>query len=254
MGAMDGKICIVTGAAGSLGLAAATLLRREGGRVMLVDLEEAALRKAADTLGGIGDGVAICAADVADAAATRHYIAETAARWGKADVLFSNAGLSGVISPVTDYPEEVFDRVMAVNVRASFLACKYGLPQMKDGGSIVITASVVGVTSDPGICAYATSKHAVIGLMRTVAKEAAPRNIRVNVLAPGPVDNGFQLDIEKGLSAAIGRDATRFLDSIIPLGRHGRADEIARAVLFLASDQSSFTTGSVLMADGGMHI
>ncbi len=254
MGAMDGKICIVTGAAGSLGLAAAALLRREGGRVMLVDLEEAALRKAADTLGGIGDGVAICAADVADATATRHYIAETAARWGKADVLFSNAGLSGVISPVTDYPEEVFDRVMAVNVRASFLACKYGLPQMKDGGSIVITASVVGVTSDPGICAYATSKHAVIGLMRTVAKEAAPRNIRVNVLAPGPVDNGFQLDIEKGLSAAIGRDATRFLDSIIPLGRHGRADEIARAVLFLASDQSSFTTGSVLMADGGMHI
>ncbi|WP_341702402.1 SDR family oxidoreductase [Ferrovibrio sp.] len=251
---MDGKICIVTGAAGSLGLAAAALLRREGGRVMLVDLEEAALRKAADTLGGIGDGVAICAADVADATATRHYIAETAARWGKADVLFSNAGLSGVISPVTDYPEEVFDRVMAVNVRASFLACKYGLPQMKDGGSIVITASVVGVTSDPGICAYATSKHAVIGLMRTVAKEAAPRNIRVNVLAPGPVDNGFQLDIEKGLSAAIGRDATRFLDSIIPLGRHGRADEIARAVLFLASDQSSFTTGSVLMADGGMHI
>lgn len=254
MALLDGKVCIVTGAAGSLGLASAALLLREGGKVMLVDRDAGALAAATDRLSSHGGRVAATVADIADTAATRHYIEQTVSRWGRIDVLFSNAGLSGVIKPVTDYPEEVFDAVMAVNVRGSFLACKYGLPQMNDGGSIVITASVAGVTSDPGICAYATSKHAVIGLMRTVAKEAAPRRIRVNVLAPGPIDNGFQKEIEAGLSSVIGRDATKFLDSIIPLRRHAQAEEIARSLLFLASDQSSFTTGSVLMADGGMHV
>ena len=254
MGILDGKICVVTGAAGSLGLAAAADFLREGARVMLVDREQAALDRALVQLSAATDRIATCAADVADALATRRYIDATVQRFGNFDVLFSNAGVSGVIRPVTDYPEDVFDMVMAVNVRASFLACKYGLPHMRDGGSIIVTSSVVGVTSDPGICAYATSKHAVIGLVRTVAKEAAARRIRVNVIAPGPIDNGFQKNVEDGLTQAIGRDATKLLDSIIPLGRHGQAAEIGRAVLFLASDQSSFTTGSVLMADGGMHI
>lgn len=248
------KVCIVTGGAGSLGLASAAEFRRNGGRVMLVDRELAALDAAMAKIGGPGNDIAACAVDVASTAGTQRYIGETVARWGKIDVLFSNAGISGVVAPVTAYPEDVFDAVMAVNVRASFLACKYALPQMNDGGSILITASVVGVTSDPGICAYATSKHAVIGLMRTVAKEAAGRNIRCNVIAPGPIDNGFQLEIEKGITAATGRDGTKLLDSIIPLGRHAKAEEIARMVLFHASDLGSFTTGSVLMADGGMHI
>ena len=116
-----------------------------------------------------------------------------------------------------------------------------------------MTSSIVGVTSDPGICAYATSKHALIGLMRTVAKEVAGRNIRVNILCPGPVDNTFQADVEVGLSTALGQDAKDFLNGLIPLGRHAGAEEIARMVLFLASDQSSFSTGSIFMADGGMN-
>lgn len=250
---LEGKVCIVTGGAGSIGLASAARFLREGARVMLVDREQAAVDAALRALGA-GASASGFAADVADSAATRAYIDATVAAWGRLDVLFSNAGLPGVIRPVTEYPEEVFDRVMAVNVRASFLACKYALPKMNEGGSIVITASVVGVTSDAGICAYATSKHAVIGLMRTVAKEAAPRRIRVNVIAPGPVDNEFQKGIEAGISAAIGRDATALLDGMIPLGRHARAEEIASTVAFLASEQSSFSTGSVFMADGGMHI
>jgi NAD(P)-dependent dehydrogenase (short-subunit alcohol dehydrogenase family) len=122
-----------------------------------------------------------------------------------------------------------------------------------NGGSIIITSSIVGVTSDPGICAYATSKHALIGLVRTVAKEVARRNIRVNILCPGPIDNSFQAQVEVGLSEALGTDATRFLDAAIPLARRGKAEEIARAVLFLASSQSSFSTGSLFMADGGMN-
>ncbi len=193
-------------------------------------------------------------ADVADAGATAAFIEAALVRWGRLDVLFCNAGISGEICPVTDYPEDVFDHVMAVNVRGPFLGCKYALPKMRDGGSIVITSSVVGTTSDPGIAAYATSKHAVIGLMRTVAKEAAPRGIRVNVVAPGPIENDFQRNVEAGLSRAIGRDAGKFLDGMIPLGRHGRAEEIGRLVLYLASDQSSFSTGGVFMADGGMSI
>lgn len=253
MALLEGKVCIVTGAAGSLGLAAAALFLQEGAKVMLVDKEKAVLDAALRSLGSNAHA-AIAVADVADAAATRAYVDATVRTWGRFDVLFSNAGISGVIRPVTEYPEEVFDAVLAVNVRASFLACKYGLPQMNDGGSIIITSSVVGVTSDPGICAYATSKHAVIGLMRTVAKEVAPRRIRVNVIAPGPIDNAFQKNVEDGITAATGRDGTALLNAHIPLGRHGCAEEIARSVLFLASDLSSFSTGSVFMADGGMHV
>jgi NAD(P)-dependent dehydrogenase (short-subunit alcohol dehydrogenase family) len=251
---LDGKVAIVTGAAGSLGFASAALFLAQGCRVMLVDRDAAALRQAANCLSNYVDRVGWQVADVADSTQTRTYIEATVDKWGGIDILFSNAGISGVIKPVTDYPEEVFDQVMAVNLRASFLACKYALPKMNDGGSIVFTSSVVGVTSDPGICAYAASKHALIGLMRTVAKEAAPRRIRVNVIAPGPIDNDFQSQVEKGLSVALGRDGTQFLNSLVPLARHGTAEEIARTVLFLASDASSFSTGSVFMADGGMHV
>ena len=252
MALLQDKTCIVTGAAGSLGLASVRRFVEEGARVMLVDRDREALSAALKKLPE-GRATAMLA-DVADARDTAAYVNATVARWGPIDVLFSNAGISGVIRPVTEYPEEVFDAVMAVNLKGSFLACKYGLPQMRDGGSIVMTSSVVGVTSDPGIVAYAASKHGLIGLMRTVAKEAAPRRIRVNVVAPGPIDNDFQRDVESGLTQALGTDAGKFLDSIIPLGRHASAEEVSRTVLFLASEQSAFTTGSVVMADGGMHV
>jgi NAD(P)-dependent dehydrogenase (short-subunit alcohol dehydrogenase family) len=242
----------VTGAAGSLGLAGARRFAEEGARVMLVDRDRAGLDAA---LKALPEGRATAMlADVSDARETAAYVNATVARWGPIDVLFSNAGISGVIRPVTDYPEDVFDAVMAVNLKGSFLACKYGLPRMRDSGSIIMTSSVVGVTSDPGIVAYAASKHGLIGLMRTVAKEAAPRGIRVNVVAPGPIDNVFQRNVESGLTQALGTDAGKFLDSVIPLGRHAKAEEVAESVLFLASDRSAFTTGSVLMADGGMHV
>jgi NAD(P)-dependent dehydrogenase (short-subunit alcohol dehydrogenase family) len=252
MGILQDKTCIVTGAAGSLGLASVRRFVAEGARVMLVDRDRDALNAALKSLPE-GRATAMLA-DVASAKDTAAYVSATVARWGPIDVLFSNAGISGVVRPVTDYPDDVFDQVLAVNLKGSFLACKHGLPAMRDGGSIVMTASVVGVTSDPGIAAYAASKHGLIGLMRTVAKEAAGRRIRVNAVAPGPIDNGFQRDIEKGLTQALGTDGGKFLDSIIPLHRHATAEEVAESVLFLASERSAFTTGSVLMADGGMHV
>lgn len=211
------------------------------------------MTRAAASLSGYSNRVGTVKADVSDAQETQKYVNQTVARWGKIDVLFSNAGLSGVTRPITEFPEEVFDRVMAVNVRGSFLACKYGLPQMRDGGSIIITSSIMGVTGGPDICAYTTSKHALIGLMRTVAKEAAPRNIRVNVLAPGPIDNSFQTEIEERLTEKVGQNGTELINRVIPLGRHARPEEVAQSVLFLASDQSSFSTGSVFMADGGLN-
>ena len=252
MGILEGKTCIVTGAAGSLGLASAWRFVAEGARVMLVDCDRSALDAALKSLPE-GRATAMLA-DVANARSTAAYVTATVARWGSIDVLFSNAGISGVVQPVEDYPEETFDRVLAVNLKGAFLACKYGLPQMREGGCIIMTSSVVGVTSDPGIAAYAASKHGLIGLMRTVAKEAAARRIRVNVVAPGPIDNAFQRDVESGLNQALGTDAGKFLDSVIPLGRHARAEEVAESVLFLASDRSAFTTGTVLMVDGGMHV
>jgi NAD(P)-dependent dehydrogenase (short-subunit alcohol dehydrogenase family) len=247
------KVCIITGGAGSIGLASARRMYDAGGRIMLVDLS-------LDNLGAAKasfedqDRVATYKADVSDSAQTQNYISEAVSKWGKIDVLFANAGFSGTSAPIATYPDDVFDKVMAVNVRGSFLACKYALPEMNDGGSIIITSSIMGVTARPGSIAYITSKHAVIGLMRGVAKEAAPRNIRVNVLAPGPVDNAFQLEIEERSSKASGTNVTEMLNNWISLGRHASPEEIANTAYFLASNQSSFSTGSVFMADGGMHI
>ena len=251
---MQGKVCLITGGAGSIGLASAKLLLAEGAKVMLTDLSAAALNQAAVDLGGDANSLAVFAADVTRSDQVKACVAATASRFGKIDVLFSNAGTFGTVAPVTEYPEDVFDSVLAVHVKGTFLTAKHAVPQMNDGGSIIITSSVAGVTGDPGVYGYITAKHAQIGLMRVLAKELAGRNIRVNTVHPGPVDNGFQLNVEKKLGELIGRDGTQFFNELIPLHRHARPEEVARSVLFLASDASSFTTGSLLMVDGGMSI
>lgn len=249
---MDGKVCVVTGAGGSIGLASAKLLAENGARVMLVDNRQDNLDAALAALGGESDTATAVQADVSSVDDTQNYIDRTLAKWGRLDVLFSNAGISGDNKPIADFSVETFDAVLSVNVRGTFLACKYALPHMNEGGSIVITSSIMGVQANPNTAAYATSKHAVVGLMRSIAKEIAPRGIRCNVVAPGPIDNDFQLTIENRMSNVLGIDATEMLNQRIPLRRHGRAEEIAQTVLFLASDMSSFSTGAVFMADGGM--
>ncbi len=253
MALLDGKVCVITGGAGSLGLASARLFLAEGAKVMLVDLRQADLERARAEVGS-SPSADIAAADVSDAVATRRYMERTVERFGKIDVLFSNAGNQGPVMPVTEYPEDQFDALIAVHVRGAFLACKYGLPKMNDGGSIIVTSSVVGAMGAPGSVAYVTAKHAQVGLMRTIAKEAAGRGIRVNTLHPGPIDNSFQARIEENIGKmAGGIDATKMLNDAIPLHRHAQPEEIARSALYLASNLSSFVTGSVLMADGGMR-
>ena len=252
MARLHDRHVLITGGAGSIGLASARLLAAEGARISLVDLPGPALQRALAELPA--DRAQALSADVSSSADMQRTLLQAVQGLGPLDVLFSNAGNSGVIAPVVDYPEEVFDRVMAVHVRGAFLACKYGLPLMHDGGSLIICSSVAAMRGDPGVSAYIAAKHAQVGLMRSVSREAAARGIRVNSLHPGPVDNAFQLDLEQRLSGVLGQDATQFFDALIPLGRHARAEEIARSVLYLASDDSSFTTGSTLMVDGGMNV
>jgi len=248
---MEGKAAIITGGEGSIGMATARAFVAEGARVGLIGIAADDLRAGAESL---GTSATWTVADVTDAVAVKAAVAAAADRFGGLDVVVSNAGISGVIAPVADYPEDVFDQVLAVHVRGSFLVCKYSMPHLRPGASIVITSSVVGLTSDAGICAYATAKHALVGLMRTLAKEAAPLGIRVNTIHPGPVDNEFQQRIEV---AATGEDrdgARRVFDGFIPMARHATPDEVGRAMLFLASDDSSFVTGATLAVDGGMSI
>ena len=244
------KTCLVTGGGGSIGMAAARLFAAEGASVMLADLGEK--RREGVLAAFQGEPVDYVACDVARTDDVRRCVEATVARFGRIDVLFSNAGNFGTVAPIGDYPEDVFDAVYAVHVKGAFLLCKHAVGQMNDGGSIIITSSVAGTRGDPGVHAYITAKHAQVGLMRCLAKELAPRRIRVNTLHPGPVDNAFQGKVEADIGKNIGRDATRFFNDMIPLGRHADPDEIAGAALFLASNQSSFTTGAMLMADGGM--
>lgn len=250
MGMLEDKVCVITGGSGSIGLASAQRFVAEGAKVVLVDLKEDALAAAAATLPA--DRVLNVTADVGDVDQTEAYINAAVQRWGRIDVLFCNAGNSGAIGGIENYPDEGLDVVYRVHVRGAFLGCKYALPHMGKGGSIIINSSVAGLGGSPGVYAYCTAKHAQIGLMRSMAKELAPRCIRVNTIHPGPIDNAFQTHIEDSFSPLIGgADATALMNSLIPMARHGQAEEIASSVLYLASDMSSFTTGATLVVDGG---
>lgn len=249
MSDLSGKTCIVTGGAGSIGLATVRALLARGAKVMLVDLNGPRLDEIVRSLGT--DRADKVAADVTDAAQVRHFVERTVARFGKIDVLFSNAGNDGPLMPITEYPEDLFDKIIATHVRGGFLTCKYTIPEMNDGGSIVITSSIVGVKGVPGNCSYVMAKHALMGLMRGLARELGHRRIRVNSVNPGPVDNEFMRTAEKTMSQLLGRDAGAFFDEQIPLGRHSQPEEVAEAVCFLASPASSYVSGSALMVDGG---
>ncbi len=246
---LDGKVCFITGGAGSVGMATARLFVREGASVALIDLDERTAMAAAAELGDRAIGLA---ADVSKNLDVERAVATTVARLGAIDVVFSNAGNFGTVAPIAEFPIDVFDAVLAVHVRGAFLVCKHATPHMRDGGSVIITSSVAGVRGDPGVYGYIVAKHAQVGLMRCLAKELAPRRIRVNTIHPGPINNGFQHSVEADLTRVINRDGAEFFNAMIPLGRHGAPEEIAQSVLYLASDESRFTTGSLLMVDGGM--
>ncbi len=247
------KTCVITGGCGSVGLATAQLFLAEGARVLLVDLDKARLIAARESLGS--DRVEICEADVSEASDVDRYISAAVTRWGKFDVLFSNAGNHGLIAPLADYDDEAFDRTLRIHVRGAYLACKKGPQQMRDFGSIIVTSSMAGVRGGAGCennIAYTVAKHALTGVVRVAARAWARRGIRVNSLNPGPILNGFQANIEQQLGKVTGRNITEAIDCDIPLGRHASPDEVAKVALFLASPMSSFVTGHIYPVDGGL--
>jgi NAD(P)-dependent dehydrogenase (short-subunit alcohol dehydrogenase family) len=248
MGKLEGKVAIVTGAARGIGAAAARLFADEGAKVMLADLLAEPLHALASELGG---HAAPSITDVTDEASVKKLVSDTLARYGRIDVALLNAGIEGQVKPISEYPAEMFDKVMAVNVRGVWLGLKYVMQAMdKNGGSIVITSSTSGIRATPNMSAYTASKHAVIGLMRSAAIEGASRQIRVNSVNPAPIDTPMMTSIE-AMRGVAGRN-DRPLARATPLGRYGTPEEVAKLMLFLASDDSSFCTGGVYMVDGGV--
>ena len=248
---LENKVAIITGGAGSIGKTTARLFLEEGAKVWLVDMNEEALKKTVEELDG--KNVKYTAADVTKSDDVQRYVNDAVKAFGKIDVFFNNAGIEGVVKPVVDYPEDVFDKVLAVNVKGVWLGNKYVVPNMNDGGSIILTSSVAGIAGSLDVSAYIASKHAVVGMMRNLSLEVAPRKIRVNTINPSPVDNRMMRSLEAGYAPGDAETVKKELEKIIPLGRYAKPVEIGELVLFLASDESKFITGTTQVIDGGMN-
>ena len=248
---LQDRVALLTGGSGGIARATARLFLDHGARVVLADLDPDALTEAGEALGGGEDRLRTVTADVTKSDDNRRMVEATTDAFGALDVFFANAGIEGEVAPIVDHPEDAFDAVMGVNVKGVWLGLKHALPAMADGGSVVITSSVAGLEGTAGMSAYCTSKHAVIGLMRTAAKEVAERGIRVNCVNPGPVDNRMMRSLEGGLGEDAG-EVKEMFEQQIPLGRYAEEDDVAGAVLYLASDLSRFVTGVVLPVDGGL--
>ena len=252
MAKLDGRVAVITGGSGGIGVAAAKRFVAEGAKVMLVDLDEKSLARAVEAVGA--SSASAIRADVTDPADAEKYIHAAVERYGGVDILLANAGIEGSLKPIVDCTIEAFDKVIAVNVRGVWLGLKYAIPEIakRGGGSIVITSSVAGIHGFAGGAPYVTSKHAVIGLMRTAALECAPLKIRVNTVNPAPIETRMMRSIEESLAPGHAGTAKEQFASAVPLGRYGMPDEVADIMLFLASDDSRYCTGGVYMVDGGM--
>jgi meso-butanediol dehydrogenase / (S,S)-butanediol dehydrogenase / diacetyl reductase len=240
-GRFGGKIAVITGGASGIGAATARRLAAEGAHVVLGDLDSDAAQELAGSLGGIG-----LATDVADPSACNALIEAAVARFGGLDILVNNAGMGSFGSAATLADDE-WRRVMAVNLDGTFQCTRAALPYLRTrgGGAIVSTASISGLMGDHGFVAYNAAKAAVINFTRSVAIDFAAQGIRVNAVAPGLVDT----PIVAGALAIPG--AREAWNERIPMGRPARAEEIAAAICFLASDDASYITGTTLVVDGG---
>lgn len=251
MGKLDGKVAIITGAAGGIGAATARQYVEEGASVMLVDLDEDSLAEVADDIGS--ERVAIKAADVSDEGQVREYIDATVDAFGGLDIMFANAGIEGNVSPLTETEDADFQKVLDVNLKGAWFAIKHAAPEIleRGGGSIILTSSVAGFIGAPGLGPYCTSKHAVIGLMRTAAQELGPQGIRVNTINPGPIDNRMMESIEEQANPDDPTAVRDQFSAAIPMGRYGTNDEVAGMAVFLASEDSGYCNGSTFVVDGG---
>ena len=253
MGRLENKVAIITGGAGDIGRVAGKLFAGEGADVLLVDLDEAALQQACDEAGS--NRVSYLVSDVTGLEGNRAMVETATERYGGVDVFLANAGIEGDVTSLLDYDETRFDQVMNVNVKGPFLGLKAAVPAMvaRGGGSFVITSSIAGLKGAAGLSAYSTSKHAVIGLMRSAAREFAEKGIRVNTVNPSPVETRMIRSIESGLAPDAQDEVRARMTEAIPMKRYAEPEDVAKLMLFLASSDSEFITGSVYSVDGGSN-
>jgi len=249
---LQGKVAIVTGAAGNIGLATVQLFLEQGAKVMMVDRDRPQIEKALADLNS--DRVAGVTADVTKGADVKRYVDETTKRFGNVDIFFNNAGIEGPLEAIEEYPEDGFDSVMDVNVKGVFLGLKYVMPAMNEGGSIIITSSVMGLKGSLKTVGYTASKHAVVGLMRSAARALGPRGIRVNSINPGYVESDMMRRIESVDVPASPEESRRQRLATVPMGKYVLPRDIAESVLFLSSGESRMITGQTLVIDGGFML
>jgi len=248
-----GKVALITGGGNGIGRAVASGFAMRGAKVVVVDRDQAAGEATVGILRQQGADAHFVAADVTKATDVQNYVKATLDKYGAIDCFHNNAGIEGNVAPTWQYDEELFDRVMAVNVRGVFLGMRYVLPVMiKQGrGSVVNTASVAGLVASPGMSAYVASKHAVIGLTKTAAGEVGRSGVRVNAVCPGPIDTRMIHALESLLNPNDPASVGKGYQNNIPIGRYGTAEEIANLVIFLSSDLAGNITGAQYVADGG---
>ena len=248
---LDGKVAIITGGAGGIGQATAKEFLNEGADVLLFDLNEDDLINICQDIGS--NHLSYFVGDVTSFEDNLNAIEVAKEKYGGLDIFIANAGIEGDVSHLEEYDIDKFDKVMAVNVKGPFLGLKAAIPELdaRGGGSFIITSSIAGLSGAAGIGPYATSKHAVIGLMKSAAKECAGKNIRVNSVNPSPVETRMMRSLEEGLMPGEASEAKELMKSNIPLGRYGEPEDVAKLLLFLSSDDASFITGSVYTVDGG---
>ena len=249
-GRLAGKVCVVTGAAFGIGRATAELFAREGARLVLTDIQAGPLETVSLELNAAGTGVRAVAGDVSVEEDARRMIAEATSAFGRLDVLVANAGIIP-LDDILSTTVEAWDQVMSIDGRVMFLTCKFAIEAMRknsSGGSIVCLSSISGVAGQSRQAAYGPAKFVATGLTKHLAIEWAAENIRVNAVAPGTIrtERVKQLPDEPG-----GQEYLEAIEKMHPMGRIGEPSEVAEAILFLASDASSFITGAVLPVDGG---
>jgi NAD(P)-dependent dehydrogenase (short-subunit alcohol dehydrogenase family) len=248
-----GKVALITGGGGGIGRATAMGFSQRGALVVLVDSDADSGQASADIIVQRGGSASFVQADVTDSASVRDYVDRAVEIHGRIDCFFNNAGIEGVVRPTQDYDEDVFDKVIAVNLKGVFLGLRHVLPVMlKQGrGAIVNTASVAGLFGSPGMPAYVASKHGVLGLTKVASTDVAGFGVRVNAVCPGPVETRMMRSLEAQRSPDDPAAAQAALAAGIPTGRYALPEEVAGAVLFLCSDVASDVTGTHIVIDGG---
>lgn len=250
---MEGKVALVTGGGSGIGQAACLEFARAGAKVMVVDIDALALEKTVSAITALGQEARGFQADVSQSGDVQAYVDDTMRAFGHIDAFFNNAGIEGVVSPLAEYSEDVWNKVISINLNGTFLGLRYVLPVMlnQKKGSIVNTASVAGTVGAPGMAAYAASKHAIIGLTRTAAGEVGRQGVRVNAICPGPINTRMIHALEAMINPQEPDAVARANVARNPMGRYGEPEEVARIVVFLASEEASYINGVAWLIDGG---